>query len=451
MTNPPRNNPKKKLTIVASEKGVEIAEKALKRRGFNSKSDFSKSKFISRNTVSKFFNRQKIQLDTFKKICQELTLNWREVAGIEEGDPKQSNVSDGSSSEMNDGGGGAMQSILSCERRRVIVLDELSQVKKLEIILTGDIYSVENLKVLEFILREHSGNTIKIIDVKEGSIRLTVEGSQEDIERLLSKLQSGEIQEINGFPIEDFQASSERVEDEDNDEADDKWNLVREIVSRSVKNRNLAGADLSDADLSGANLRGADLIGADLIGADLIGADLIGADLIGANLIGADLSGADLSGADLRRAFVIGALVIGAFVIEASLSGALVIGALVIKANRRRADLRRAFLRRAFLRRADLRRADLSGANLKGANLKGADLSGANLSGANLSGANLSGADLSGADLSDADLIGANVQDAQFGNNIGIPEEMRADLTRRGAVFIDSPGSGDRIKTPIHR
>ena len=436
MTNPPRNNPKKKLTIVASEKGVEIAEKALKRRGFNSKSDFSKSKFISRNTVSKFFNRQKIQLDTFKKICQELTLNWREVAGIEEGDPKQSNVSDGSSSEMNDGGGGAMQSILSCERRRVIVLDELSQVKKLEIILTGDIYSVENLKVLEFILREHSGNTIKIIDVKEGSIRLTVEGSQEDIERLLSKLQSGEIQEINGFPIEDFQASSERVEDEDNDEADDKWNLVREIVSRSVKNRNLAGADLSDADLSGANLRGA---------------DLIGADLIGANLIGADLSGADLSGADLRRAFVIGALVIGAFVIEASLSGALVIGALVIKANRRRADLRRAFLRRAFLRRADLRRADLSGANLKGANLKGADLSGANLSGANLSGANLSGADLSGADLSDADLIGANVQDAQFGNNIGIPEEMRADLTRRGAVFIDSPGSGDRIKTPIHR
>ena len=436
MTNPPRNNPKKKLTIVASEKGVEIAEKALKRRGFNSKSDFSKSKFISRNTVSKFFNRQKIQLDTFKKICQELTLNWREVAGIEEGDPKQSNVSDGSSSEMNDGGGGAMQSILSCERRRVIVLDELSQVKKLEIILTGDIYSVENLKVLEFILREHSGNTIKIIDVKEGSIRLTVEGSQEDIERLLSKLQSGEIQEINGFPIEDFQASSERVEDEDNDEADDKWNLVREIVSRSVKNRNLAGADLSDADLSGANLRGA---------------DLIGADLIGANLIGADLSGADLSGADLRRAFVIGALVIGAFVIEASLSGALVIGALVIKANRRRADLRRAFLRRAVLRRADLSRADLRGANLKGANLKGADLSGANLSGANLSGANLSGADLSGADLSDADLIGANVQDAQFGNNIGIPEEMRADLTRRGAVFIDSPGSGDRIKTPIHR
>ena len=316
MTNPPRNNPKKKLTIVASEKGLETAEKALIRLGFDSKSNFAKSQNIARNTVSKFFNQKPIQLDTFKIICQKLTLNWRKVAGIEEEKPKQSNVSDDSCSEMNDGGGEPVQSIPGCERRRVTVIDEAARITKLDIILTGNINSVDNFELIQSIIKQYSGNTITITDVKEGSIRLTVEGSQEDIELLLSKLQSGEIQEINGFPIEDFQASSERVEDEDNDEADDKWNLVREIVSRSVKNRNLAGADLSDADLSGANL---------------------------------------------------------------------------------------------------------------------------------------SGADLSGADLSGANLSGANVQDAQFGNNIGIPEEMRADLTQRGAIFNDSPGSGDRIKTPIRR
>ena len=117
---------------------------------------------------------------------------------------------------------------------------------------------------------------------------------------------------------------------------------------------------------------------------DLNGADLSGANLIRANLSGANLSGADLSGANPFRA-------------------------------------------------------NLSGANLRGANLSVADLISADLRGANLSVADLRGANLRGANLSDADLSGAIVEKAEFGWNIGLTEDMKLDLKKRGAIFEDSP------------
>ena len=102
MTKPPRSNRKKKLTIAASEQGVEIATKALIRLGFNSKNNFSKTKIISRNTVTKFFNQQHIQLDTFKKRCQELKLNWREISGITEENQTRSKIKDSNHIEINE-------------------------------------------------------------------------------------------------------------------------------------------------------------------------------------------------------------------------------------------------------------------------------------------------------------------------------------------------------------
>jgi uncharacterized protein YjbI with pentapeptide repeats len=72
------------------------------------------------------------------------------------------------------------------------------------------------------------------------------------------------------------------------------------------------------------------------------------------------------------------------------------------------------------------------------ANLSGANLSGANLSGANLSGTNLSGVILFGVNLSEAKLRGANVEKAQFARNLGVSEETKVDLIRRGAIFEDS-------------
>jgi len=123
-----------------------------------------------------------------------------------------------------------------------------------------------------------------------------------------------------------------------------------------------------------------------------------------------DFAGADLSGADLRKA---------------DLSGAL--------------------LRCADLSGADLSGADLSGADLRKANLRDADLREALLREATLWEADLSGALLREATLSGADLSGARIDRTIFGSNIGLSEQQEDDLKERGAIFIDVPGSGDRV------
>ncbi|MCV3214453.1 pentapeptide repeat-containing protein [Plectonema radiosum NIES-515] len=413
---------RKKVTYTASTQGIERAEKALKRLGFESKSNFAQSQLLSRSTVTKFFQCQPIQLDSFKRICKALTLNWAEVARIiEEGQSQGLERNNYSSPDTDE----VVQ--VQAVHRQVTVVDKQSKKIKAVIVLEGDINSVNSdLKVsLELALLTYPGDTIKITDIQAGSIRLIVEGSQEDIEWLVSRIQSGGLTELSGFPVEDIQILNESLDDEENDELNDKWHLVQEIVNHAVEGRNLRNADLSDADLIGVNLSGADLSGADLSGADLIGANLIIANLSGAKLSGADLIGADLIGANLSGVNLIGADLIGA-----NLSGANLIGADLIGAN----------LSGAKLSGANLISTDLSHAYLGGAKLRDANLRGANLMGANLIGANLSGANLSDVNLSDV-----NVKNARFGNNQGISEAIKRDLIQKGAIFADSPGDRSSI------
>jgi uncharacterized protein YjbI with pentapeptide repeats len=409
---------KTRITITASSEGVKIAEKALIGLGFNSKSDFAKTCFLGRNTVTNFFQRQPpIQLDSFKKICQELELDWRRIADLSEEKPSQiPGRTDCINPDINEG----VEKVLTPTfYREVTVIDKKTNRIKAEIKLIGDINSFGDSSRVEFILREFAGDTIEITDIKEGSIRLTVEGSQEDIDRLVSRIKSGELKEVSGFPIEDVQILSESSEDDESNELNNKWHLVREIVTQGIRPRNLSGVDLSDADLSGAYLSDADLIDADLSGADLSGAYLTRANLTRADLSGANLSGAYLSGADLIRA-----------------------------------DLSGAYLSGADLSGADLIRADLSGAYLRGANLSGANLSGADLRGAYLSGADLSVANLSGAYLIRAYLSGAylsetKVEKARFSSNLGISESMKQDLIKQGAIFEGSPGDRSEVPTKV--
>lgn len=76
---------KKKLTLIATEAGIEKAEKALIRLGFESQTNFAAAILMSRTTISKFFNRKPIQLDSFKRICEQLGgLKWQEIAGLSE-------------------------------------------------------------------------------------------------------------------------------------------------------------------------------------------------------------------------------------------------------------------------------------------------------------------------------------------------------------------------------
>jgi len=422
MTDPSPGRKKKKITYAASTQGVEKAEKALKRLGFESKINFAKSNLLSRSTVTKFFQCQPIQLDSLKRICEALMLDWQEIVQMcEEEQSNRLEINESSNSDTNEG----VKQVQTLSRK-LTVLDKQTQVIKAVIVLEGDFNSINNnLSVsLQAILREFAGDTIKITDIKEGSIRLIIQGSPEDIKQLLSRFNSGELTEVSGFPVEGVQILSESSDEDESNELKDKWRLVQEIVSQRVDSRNLSGADLSDADLSDADLRDADLSDADLSDADLSSANLRVADLSGANLSGANLSDANLSGADLSDADLS-----PANRIAANLSGANLSGAKLIRAN----------LSAANLIRANLRGANLSAAKLIGAKLIGA-LSSANLIGADLSGADLSGADLSGANLSGADLSDAVVRYAQFGANSGLTEEMKLDLKRRGAIFNDSPG-----------
>jgi DNA-binding Xre family transcriptional regulator len=381
MTNP--SQPKKtrrRLTHIATPEGLQAAEAALKKLGFYSKTNFAKSALIARNTVTKFFLRQPIELDSFQRICKYLNLRWEDIAELEElSISVETEKFDCSSPEAKD----AVEKVAEVTKK-ITVIDRQTKAVKAEIILKGDRKSVDSdlQMIFESLLQKFAGETIKIINIQEGSIKLIVEGSQQDIEWLVYLIKLGKITEISGFPVEDVQKS------------DDKWPLVQEIVSQPVSGRKLSGADLSDADLSYAIL----------ILADLSDADLSCADLSDANLSDANLSDADLSRADLSRA-----------------------------------DLSRANLSRANLSNAKLSFANLNGVNLSGANLSGVYLGDADLINANLRDADLSGVYLRGADLSGADLSGAKVENAGFGYNPEISASMKQDLVERGAIFGDSP------------
>ncbi len=487
-----RGRKKKKITYTATLEGIDRAEKALERMGFGSKSNFAKSILISRSTITKFFGKKPIQLDSFKRICEELQLsNWKEIAGISEIEKqeglKRLEINDCISSNLKEESEPEQPTL----RRQVSVIDKQSGTKKLDIVLLGDINSAPNFKIIQSILREHSGDTITIIDIKKGSIRLTVEGSPEDIEQLRSRIRSGELNEVNGFPIENIEIT----------EPSDKWRLVKEIVNHSVKNRSLESVDLSDADLSGADLSGADLSGADLSGADLSGADLSDANLRSADLSDANLRSADLSDANLRSADLSGADLNGAKINEETkLDGKWreivnqtnidILKATLIDTsdneeikneetsrlaeeirtqgtvnqnqisrylNNAKLLLVKLFNRNLFgfnLSRADLSRANLSGAYLSRANLSRTNLSRAYLSGANLSGADLIDADLSGANLIDAYLIDAYLSRANLSRanlsrtNLSRTNLSGADLSRTnlsGADLIDADLSGANL------
>ncbi|MEM1392143.1 MAG: pentapeptide repeat-containing protein [Cyanobacteria bacterium P01_H01_bin.150] len=280
---------KQKITYTASVEGIKTAEKALKRLGFESKSNFSKSQLISRSTVTKFFQRQPIQLDSFKRICEGLKLNnWKEIAELE-----PSKTIDCNRTAINEGGKVEMT---NC--RQIIVIDKESKIVKAQIILEGDINSVNNdLRLtLELCLRKYPEDDIRITNIESGSIKLTIEGFQESVQKLVELIKSGELIEVNGFPIKGIQILTESLDEGESNEtsSDDKWSLIQEIVAQPVEGRKLSGADLSDADLSGADLSGADLRNSDFSDADLSGTDLSGA----------DLSGADLTGANLRNTII---------------------------------------------------------------------------------------------------------------------------------------------------
>jgi transcriptional regulator with XRE-family HTH domain len=173
---------------------------------------------LSRSTVSKFFNGSPITVDRYKQICDALGLNWEDCLPREQPIAKSQTAS--CCIAVTDQEEKTMQ-ILHRQSRQIIVIDRQNKIQKAEIVLTGDVDSVENLKILEEILRQHSGDTIVIFDVKPGSIKLFIEGSDADIEKLINLVQSKTLTKLNTFPIESI-----RILDADEPSNNQRNNII---------------------------------------------------------------------------------------------------------------------------------------------------------------------------------------------------------------------------------
>ena len=266
---------RKRFLITASIKGVERAEDILKRRGFSSISSFAKAQLLGKSSVDKFLSRQPIQADTFKRICEGLEVeDWKELAELE----RVLEQCEQATQAQKRQGCLAQDSREIVESfRRVTVLNPIGEVK-IELTFEGSIEAVtaDVQRLIEACMKNAGGDTIQITDTRPGSIKVTVQGSPRDIARLLDQINSRELTEVEGFPIQDYQILSEDfLSDVGQHSNTEKWELIADIVNNPKVARQLSGADLSDADLSNTILASADLTNADLSGTDLSNADLL--------------------------------------------------------------------------------------------------------------------------------------------------------------------------------
>ena len=144
------------------------------------------------------------------------------------------------------------------------------------------------------------------------------------------------------------------------------------------------------------------------------------------------LKDSKLNGVNLEEANLNDANLHNAILYDSNLEGASIVNAYLKKVNFNNANLINSYLMDTCLEEANLNGANLYGANLINSNLYGANLYGANLIDANLKNANLKNAFLEGVNFKDV-----KVNNARFGNNEGIDEDMKADLMSRGAIFED--------------
>jgi uncharacterized protein YjbI with pentapeptide repeats/acylphosphatase len=426
---------RKCITVIASVKGIERAEKSMVRLGIGSKETLANSILMGKSTVNKFFQRQPIKINSFQRICEGLKLeDWRTVAEL--GDVVEQTKS-GSFEKIQETEFDqlAVRSLSpeSAVIKIITVRDKNTNEVMIEIVIEGNIKDVkENFEItLNTLFKTLGGETINIRDIKSGSIKITIQGSQKDIAKLLDRINSGDISELQGFPIKVTQIlSSEFLGNLVEINNPGKWNLVKGIIANSIVNHNLSGQDLSDVNLSKTELSRADLREADLSGAILRAANLTQADLREADLSGAILRAANLTQADLTQANLSQANLGWVILLQADLTGA---------------DLSAANLSGGYLTGANLTRANLTGADLSAANLTRANLTGADLTEADLTGADLTEADLTGADLTGADFEQSNVQNCNFGNGNGLIKSEKDNLRQRGAIFNDATGDRSRV------
>ncbi|PSB49157.1 hypothetical protein C7B80_02875 [Cyanosarcina cf. burmensis CCALA 770] len=301
--------------------------------------------------------------------------------------------------------------------------------------LTEDVKKIE-LNGLSRVIKEITANLEtryllkadpRIDRIKTNSVRVTLKGLPENLEKLKESFRAKELEKVFDISIKDIKLLNGTLDDENT-----KNKLVEEIFSKPLGYRKLVGINLSETDLHDAFLVGAILNKANLSYADLSEAELYRASLIQADLFRAKLCGASLIQADLREADLR----------EADLSDTNWWASARIDDTTKLSNFWREIL--DFFKRKAEGIDPPSGTNGSGADFTSADLTGAKFiyvdcKNAIFNNANFNGATVRGVNFNGAKLQVSNATGAKFRANKGLSKPTRRYLKQQGAIFEIHP------------
>ena len=165
-------------SLIASEKGIERAGKALIDLGIN-QTVFGERLGFSRSTISSFFNRTKpIDHTYFTKICKTLNLNWEEI--VEKNNPMKldnSQIQNTTGVEIN-----------SSRLKKAFVIEGSFPI---------DALTQAKIQALVKQLQKITGDaSLEIVDIQEGSIKIILKGTPEALSMIQDLYDSGQLNEL---------------------------------------------------------------------------------------------------------------------------------------------------------------------------------------------------------------------------------------------------------------
>ncbi len=270
------------ITYIMPIKALARAERALARLKCKSKSNFAKSISMSSSTVTKFFEGEPIQFDSFQRICQELKLSdWQEVAVIKKKERFMLlEIKDCSSPNF----------LAKIENMSISSKNQDNEAKKWGLIDKWPL-------VTEIVNHSVVNRSLSSVDLSDADL------SDADLSR--ADLRSSDLSDadlshadLRGADLRDTNLSSAILKSAYLNGANLRGANLR---GANLNNTNLSNANLSNTYLNGSNLKSVDLICANLSNANLSNANLSNAYLRGANLSNANLSNANLSGTNLNN------------------------------------------------------------------------------------------------------------------------------------------------------
>lgn len=216
-------------TVKVSTEGISVIDAARRRKGWSkSGQEWAHLATTSRSTLKRFWSGIAIKVETFKEICAAVGIDdWQTVADFVVDVPSKKAIDNQRNNK-------------TTKKRLIIELDA-----DFELIDPQELYAaIQQLS--------HMGNPVmKIVDVEEGSIKLTFEASSEDLERIQALIESGKMKKASDTPIKKvyFVENQNDVSDKNTTETllerglslsdgpkqnESQLKKIRDIISRSA-------------------------------------------------------------------------------------------------------------------------------------------------------------------------------------------------------------------------